>query len=406
MINPNRGAAQVSLMWVIAFAVIMLLSLGVAFLQNDQLTQLQQKRDSAVAESETLRSDLSALRNTRSEDLQALGFSDSEGKFVSRDAIDSQVKEYIDRFGLDSGTVQRIEDIASPVFAKYEAVTGERDALQTELGQLRADLESRKQASMTAQKERDFTIQNLRTENEDMRNSKDNTISDLENQRDSLRDSLRESQSEITDLRDLLDQQSRDSEKALAYLTQRNDILGSRLNNVARRAATSDGSILAVGPENAWLDLGYAHRLAVGMEFDVHNAKSHRVKGRVRVVEVEEKKARASIVSVVDKYDPIRENDVLVNDVYDPNRTLIVSLLGDGFGLYNQNDIRSKLESIGIEVRESVNIETDFLLLGTAFFDEETGEVLDWGAYDSHKAATSLSVTVVPQRDWGQWLGI
>ena len=259
---------------------------------------------------------------------------------------------------------------------------------------------------MTAQKERDFTIQNLRTENEDMRNSKDNTISDLENQRDSLRDSLREAQSEITDLRDLLDQQSRDSEKALAYLTQRNDILGSRLNNVARRAATPDGTLLAVGPENAWLDLGYAHRLAVGMEFDVHNAKSHRVKGRIRVVEVEEKKARASIISVVDKYDPIRENDVLVNDVFDPNRTLIVSLLGDGFGLYNQNDIRSKLEAIGIEVRENVNIETDFLLLGTAFFDEETGEVLDWGAYDSHKAATSLSVTVVPQRDWGQWLGI
>jgi hypothetical protein len=239
-----------------------------------------------------------------------------------------------------------------------------------------------------------------------MRNSKDNQISDLERQRDGLRDQMRDLQSEITDLRDLNDQQARDSRKSLDHLGQRNDILSSRLNDVARRSETNDGSVLAVGPENAWIDLGFNQRLAAGMEFEVRNANTNRVKGRVRVVAVEANKSRATILSTADKYDPIRANDVLVNAVFDPNRKLIVSLLGDGFGLYNKNDMRSKLEAIDIEVREAVSVETDFLLLGTAFFDEDTGEVMPWGSYSSHKAATSMSVEIVPQRDWGQWLGL
>jgi hypothetical protein len=406
MYQSNRGAAQVSLMWIIVFAVIMFISLGFGFIQNDQLALMTIERDNAVTDATQLKSDITDLRNERSEDFQMLGFADSEGKNVSSEAIDSQVKEYIDRFGLDTGTVKRIEDVASPVIAKYEAALGERDALQTEINQLRADLNSRKTSSSTAQRERDLTIKNLRTEHEDMRNSKDNTISDLEGQRDGLRDQLRDLQGEKTDLLDLLDQQSRDSRKALAHLTQRNDILSSRLNSVSRRADATDGSVLAVGAENAWIDLGYNQRLASGMEFEVRNANTDRVKGRVRVVAVEANKARATILSTADKYDPIRENDVLVNAVFDPSRKLIVSLLGNGFGLYNKNDMVSKLSAIGIEVREDVTVETDFLLLGTAFFDEETGEVMSWGSYSAHKAATSMSVEVIPQRDWGQWLGL
>ncbi|MFT7516285.1 MAG: hypothetical protein ACI84O_000058 [Myxococcota bacterium] len=406
MYQSNRGAAQVSLMWVIAFAVIMFLSLGFAFIQNDQLTIATEERETAVADVATLKTDITNLRNDRSADFQMLGFSDAEGKNVSAEAIDSQVKEYISRFNLDSGTVKRIEDVASPVIAKYEAVIGERDALQTEINQLRSDLTARKTAAATTQRERDMTITGLRTDQEDMRNAKDNTISDLERQRDGLRDQMRELQGEITDVRDLLDQQSRDSRKSLAYLTQRNDILSSRLNSVDRRVDSNDGSVLAVGPENAWIDLGYNQRLVSGMEFEVRNANTNSVKGRVRVVAVEANKSRATILSTADKYDPIRENDVLVNAVFDPSRQLVVSLLGDGFGLYNKNDMVSKLQAIGIMVREEVSVETDFLLLGTAFFDEDTGEIMPWGSYASHKAATSMSVEIIPQRDWGQWLGL
>jgi hypothetical protein len=406
MNQSNRGAAQVSLMWIIAFAVIMFLSLGFGFVQNDQLAIMTQKHETAAATESDLKAQLAELRLIRAADYQHLGFGDADGKNVSVEAIDRQVAEYVSRFGLDENTITKIEDIASPVIAKYEGEVSTREGLQTEIAGLRNSLNEKDAAAKAAQRERDMTIKNLRTDKEDMRNSKDNQISDLERQRDGLRDQMRDLQSEITDLRDLNDQQARDSRKSLDHLGQRNDILSSRLNDVARRSETNDGSVLAVGPENAWIDLGFNQRLAAGMEFEVRNANTNRVKGRVRVVAVEANKSRATILSTADKYDPIRANDVLVNAVFDPNRKLIVSLLGDGFGLYNKNDMRSKLEAIDIEVREAVSVETDFLLLGTAFFDEDTGEVMPWGSYSSHKAATSMSVEIVPQRDWGQWLGL
>jgi hypothetical protein len=406
MYQSNRGAAQVSLMWIIAFAVIMFVSLGFGFIQNDQLTLMTQKHDTSVATTEELKGQLAELRLLRAADFQHLGFGDAEGKNVSVKAIDGQVAEYVSRFGLDETNVIKIEDVASPVIAKYESVVSANDAKQIEIDGLRNSVREKDAAATTAQRERDMIIANLRTEKEDMRNSKDNQISDLESQRDGLRGQMRDLQSEVTDLRELNDQQGRDSRKSLAHLTQRNDILAGRLNMVGRRADSNDGSVIAVGPENAWINLGYNNRLASGMEFEVRNANTNRVKGRVRVVEVEADRSRATILTTADKYDPIRADDVLVNEVYDPSRKLIVSLLGDGFGLYNKNDMRSKLAAIGIEVREEVSVETDFLLLGTAFFDEDTGEVMPWGSYPAHKAATSKSVEVVPQRDWGQWLGL
>jgi len=406
MYQSNRGAAQVSLMWIIAFAVIMFLSLGFGFIQNDQLTLMTQRVETSDAVATDLKAQLAELRLTRAADYQHLGFGDTEGKNVSVEAIDRQVAEYVTRFGLDETNVTKIEHVAAPVIAKYESEVSTNESKQVEIDGLRNSIREKDAAAKTVQRERDMTINNLRTEKEDMRNSKDNQISDLERQRDGLRDQMRDLQGEITDLRDLNDQQARDSRKSLAHLTQRNDILSGRLNIVERRADANDGSVLAVGPENVWIDLGHNQRLASGMEFEVRNANTNRVKGRVRVVAVEAKKSRATILTTADKYDPIRANDVLVNAVFDPSRKLIVSLLGAGFGLYNKNDMRSKLEAIGIEVREGVSVETDFLLLGTAFFDEDTGEVMPWGTYTSHKAAKSMSVEIVPQRDWGQWLGL
>ena len=406
MYQSNRGAAQVSLMWIIAFAVIMFLSLGFGFIQNDQLTIMTQKAEVSDAAATDLKAQLAELRLTRAADYQHLGFGDAEGKNVSVEAIDRQVAEYVTSFGLDESNVTKIEDVAAPVIAKYDSAVATNQSKQVEIDGLRNSIREKDAAAKTVQRERDMMIKTLRTEKEDMRNSKDNQISDLERQRDGLRDQMRGLQGEITDLRDLNDQQARDSRKSLAHLTQRNDILSGRLNIVERRADANDGSVLAVGPENAWIDLGYNQRLAAGMEFEVRNANTNRVKGRVRVVAVEANKSRATILTTADKYDPIRANDVLVNTVFDPSRKLIVSLLGAGFGLYNKNDMRSKLEAIGIEVREGVSVETDFLLLGTAFFDEDTGEVMPWGTYTSHKAATSMSVEIIPQRDWGQWLGL
>ena len=103
--------------------------------------------------------------------------------------------------------------------------------------------------------------------------------------------------------------------------------------------------------------------------------------------------------------DPIRTDDVILNPVYDPERQPVAVLLGNGFGRYNANDMKSMLAEVGVQVREEISNESDMLLLGTPFFDDETGEVVPWESQDAYKAAASYSVQVIPLRDWTQWLG-
>jgi len=408
MSRNNRGAAQVSLMWLIAVTVIALLAAGMAFLQSDQITVLEEKNAGLVTDADTLRATADTLRSQRREDFQALGFADEGGEFVSPAAIEAARNELIARFELDATSVTKLQDVVNPVVAQYNQVVGQRDALQTEVNQLRADLDSRKQANITAMREKDATIATLRKDKEDSDNAKEGQIATLERQRDGLRDQLRDANRQITEQRAINDSQARDFSKELAVLAQRNDILSSRLNGVERRVDLADGTILSANVElgRAWIDLGSLDRIAPGMEFEVQNASTKAVKGRLRVTSVEENRAEASILAMADKYDPIRADDVILNALYDPSREPIAVLLGNGFGRYNAADVTAMLARAGVQVRNSVSNETDYLLLGTAFFDEETGDIVPWETMDSFKSASSYSVSVVPLRDWSQWIGM
>ncbi|PCJ53413.1 MAG: hypothetical protein COA70_08940 [Planctomycetota bacterium] len=408
MSQNNRGAAQVSLMWVIALAIIMLLSAGFGYIQNGQFTKSEGLLATAKSNLETEKAALAVERNARADDAVKFGFTGTGGSSVSPEAIQAWTNEFVTRFALDSNAITKLEDLSGPVFAKYDEAIGQRDGLQSELNQVRNDLVAKTSSNSTAMSGKDSTIASLRAELDDTKNSKDQEIVNLERQRDSLRDQLRDRDTTVTQLRAVNDQQTRDSASVLANLQQRNDIISGRLNEVSRRAETADGSILAVNGElgAAWVDLGYNDRLTVGMQFDVRNASSNALKGRLQIVSVDADRAEARILSQVDPYDPVRANDLVLNAVYDPNRKPVAALLGNGFGKYNANDIRSMLARVGVEVRENVTSETDYLLLGTPFFDEETGDVIGWDSQDGYKAATSLSVEVLPMRDWTQWLGL
>lgn len=408
MSQNNRGAAQVSLMWVIALAVIVLLSAGFGYIQNDNYTKSEKKRSDAVSALEVEKAKTVAATTARAEDFQVLGFSSDDGSTVSIDAMNIWKNEWVTTFGLDATSVPKIEDLSGPVMAKHNEVVGQRDALQSEVAQLRNDLTAKTSANATAMTDKDSTIADLRNQLDDMKNSKDQEIVNLERQRDSLRDQLRDRDQTVTELRAVNDQQARDSASSLAVLQQRNDILSGRLNEVARRASSPDGSVLAVNGAlaSAWIDRGAKDRITAGMEFDVRNASSNALKGRIKIVAVEANRAEAKILSQVDQYDPVRENDLILNAIYDPSRKPVAALLGNGFGKYNANDMRAMLAEVGVEVREGVTSETDYLLLGTPFFDEETGDMMLWDVQEGYKAASALSVEVIPMRDWSQWLGM
>jgi len=394
-------------MWVIAFAVIGLGSLGFTFIMQDELTQALNARDAAQQTSGQLETENVALRSELRNEVSALGFAPENAERVDLERVNQAKEELIAAFGIDGTNIRTFSDISEPLRSVYEGVVSERDQLKQQVAQARSDLAARDAASRSAMADKDATIATLRQEKEDQLTQSSNQILDLERQRDALRGEYADLQQQIAELRVRNDEAMRQQRAEMAVLKQRNDILSTRLNGIARRAETPDGTVLSVAGEinRAWIDRGFQDRVTIGMEFDVQNASSGAHKGRIRIVSVAENRAEAAILSQADKYDPIRTDDVILNPVYDPERRRVAVLLGNGFGRYNATDMKAMLGEVGVEVREDISAETDILLLGTPFFDEDTGDVVPWEARDEYKAANSFSVEVIPLRDWTQWLG-
>jgi len=61
---------------------------------------------------------------------------------------------------------------------------------------------------------------------------------------------------------------------------------------------------------------------------------------------------------------------------------------------------------VGIRVVREITPEVDYLLIGTPFFDTETGEMVPWSSDEVYKAAQAASVQIVPFRDAMDWLGL
>ena len=407
MSRSNRGAAQVSLMWVIAFAVIGLGSLGYAFIMDSELTKALNGLDVAQNESTQFQTENTALRNELRGEVSELGFAAENADRVNLERVSADKEALIAAFGIDGTNIRTFSDIKDPLVSAYTGVVNERDLLKGQVAQLRGDLAAREAASRSAIADKDATIATLRREKEDQLTQSSQQILDLERQRDALRGEYADLQSQIAELRVRNDEAMRQLSLEMGVLKQRNDILSSRLNSVARRADSPDGSVLSVAGEigRAWIDRGTMDRVTIGMEFDVRNANSGARKGRLRIVSVAENRSEAQILEQTDRFDPIRTDDVIVNPVYDPERQPVAVLLGNGFGRYNAADMKAMLAEVGVMVREDISAETDILLLGTPFFDEDTGEVVPWESRDEYKAAASFSVQVIPLRDWTQWLG-
>lgn len=408
MSQSNRGAAQVSLMWVIALTVIALVAGLFAFLQNGEFTKANDDLASLQTQLEAEKQISQDLRQEKRDLSMAVGWR-GDTEFMNLAAISASREELMREFGMDAAnpTLRAYSDLIGPAITQYRQAVTERDAALAESARLRSSLDAKESSTRTALADKDRTLAELRQEKVDQEASLQRQILDLERARDAVGDQFSSLQKQFAEQSTVFDQRERELRAEVAKYQQRNSILSDSLNSVSRRATEADGSVLTAAADIGvvWLDRGHNQRVTPGMEFEIRNATTKAVKGRVRVQRTEENRSEAKILTVSDKYDPIRTNDLIFNAVYDPNRTPVAALLGNGFGRYDADDLRAMLKAVGVEVRDGVSNETDLLLLGTPFFDEETGDMMPWENTDEYKSAMALSVEVIPMRDWTQWLG-
>jgi hypothetical protein len=406
MSQSNRGAAQVSLMWVIALTVIALVAVLFGFLQNGEFTRVSDELAAAKLDLATEKQTSQDLRTEKRDNSAAIGWTGT-GEFTNPAVVTAARDELIREFSVDGANLRAFSDAIGPVIAKFRQISSERDSALAESGRLRADLAARESATRSTLAEKERTLADARREKDEVQANLQRQVADLERVRDSLRVEYRGLESQLAELRTLADQRERDLRGEIAKFQQRNSILADQLNSVSRRAAAPDGAVLTAAGDLGivWIDRGHQDRITPGMEFEVRNATTQTVKGRIRVQRTEDRRSEARILAQSDKYDPIRTDDLVFNAVYDPTRTPVAALLGNGFGRYDADDLRAMLKDVGVEVRDGVTDETDILLLGTPFFDEETGDMIVWESMDAYKSAQALAVEVITMRDWTQWLG-
>ncbi len=406
MSQSNRGAAQVSLMWVIALTVFALVAVLFGFLQNGEFKRVSEELATVKIDLATDKQASQDLRTEKRDNSAIIGWTGT-GEFTNPTVIIAARDELIREFGVDGTNLRAFSDVVGPIISKFRQISSERDSALAESGRLRADLAARETATRRTLAEKERTLADARREKDEVQAGLQRQVADLERVRDSLREEYRGLERQLAELRTLADQHERELRGEVAKFQQRNSILADQLNSVSRRAAAPDGAVLTAAGDLGivWIDRGHQDRITTGMEFEVRNATTQAVKGRIRVQRTEDRRSEARILAQSDKYDPIRTDDLVFNAVYDPSRTPVAALLGNGFGRYDADDLRAMLKDVGVEVRDEVTNETDILLLGTPFFDEETGDMIVWESMDAYKSAQALAVEVIPMRDWTQWLG-
>jgi hypothetical protein len=410
MTQSNRGAAQVGLMWAIALLVVALVSIFLAYSATSKVTETNAQLVTANAEVGKLKIDIGDMRNKDAAVGKAVGWQ-PEGDTTALPIL-NPIRDSLAELGAIFPSVDPnatvVQSTLPGLIADYKGSQTRVSDLEQQVAQLRADLDARQSEADTTVGEKDSKISELEGQLQDTRTSMDETILDTERQRDALRDQFQSLDEQHSSMIAQKDSEILQIKNASLNLKQRNDILSNRVNGVQRRADQPDGSVLTANAKvaKAWIDLGRTDRLAPGLQFEVLDKTTGAVKGRLQVSSIEENRAECEVVSVSDRFNPVGTGDLVRNAVFDRTRTPVAVLLGKGFGRYNASDMKAKLAEVGIAVVEEVGVETDYLLLGTPFFDEETGEMLPWAGQDSYKVAQGMSVEIVPRRDWLAWLGL
>jgi len=162
-----------------------------------------------------------------------------------------------------------------------------------------------------------------------------------------------------------------------------------------------DGKLVDVlgASGKGWINLGRVNHLRNGLVFRVFQylkGGKKLYKGKVEVQRVDEDTSEVRIVEEVDGLNPIVARDMVSSPFYDPKDQPIFVFAGSELESRNvtKDYVISKMKSYGAQIRDKVDINTEFLVATKNF--ENTPE---------YKAARELGVTVIRERDLLEFIG-
>lgn len=379
--NPRRGAARISVVWMIACIVVALASIGIAAIAYQDLADADLERENAIAQRDSEQALALEADSGHSALTRAVGWYD-ESNTRSRtdtDALQSALDETKQTFGLGDD-VKTLEDLLPLVRQAYLNQTQEISTLEGTIAQLETEKQAIQTQMATSLADKDSTISNLRSDLQDAADSAATKQSELEQRVADLRDRNNTLDAEKRQLESDLDTAQRDYDAQRQALMVRLDTQARKLNFVEKSAESPDGSVLEFSKDLSlgWIDIGARQRVAPGIRFRIQGGSRGEFKGWATVTNVEATMAEVQVSGMPDRFNPVTPGDKLFNPLFDPKGERYAVLAGRFSGEVNEKELRVLLDNMNIKVEDELSELTDFLIVGSEMWtDPVTKEPLE-----------------------------
>jgi NAD-dependent DNA ligase len=409
MLRSNAGKARISIAWMITVGVLFLVALVFAFISQDDLSTERENVAAAKAETAAMTTQVEALLAERRNLSTVLGWYDrqSADQQSSPEAAKKALEELKGTFP-DLGAAEKDFESSIPkILAAFNERARKIGELETRVKGLESELSAAQTATTQVSSEKDATIAGLRQQMADEQRNAGERVTELESRIEQARTQLAELDGEVRKAREAAGQDKRrfEAQKAIddARISQLSSVTAFARDPFWRQP---DGRVLEVSDRlgSGWIDIGANQRVVRGIVFEVRSPGDDSVKAYAEVTAVKANSAEVKFTGVVDRFSPPVAGDVVANRLYDPVGGRNAVLVGRFSGTFNDTDLKTLLQKMGIQVQPRVDKTTHFLIVGSEIWsDPDTGEPLAESRQPSdlpeYKQAEALGVQIVPIQD-------
>lgn len=399
MRSRERGVAHVNIFFFLLVLVLFLGALFFAYVQMDRNTELENRMATVRAENKNLDKQR-LIRDQYLESIRPLGEADAFGGKAGFNWDDlggapeplqnvpsiAKLQELAKTFARDAGIPESstlpVSQLLSQAKSALDAKRKEVADLQALRDKLAAEKAAAEQAQADAIAAAKGVNDKLNSDQTDLRAYIDTAVGKADNTIAGLRDNIAKAREEATTMRD-------EHNKVVEALHREANLRDAQINSMRQKVAlvnppqAPDGSVISSSQSvgRAWIDLGRSKMLPLGTVFRITSPGKTTVKALGTVIKVEKDRSEIQISDVRDRFDPITSGDLVANDLYSPNLTRNVYLLGRFSVPYAKEDVKRILENLGNTVSDRLSPQVDLVLVG--------GDVLN----DAHDGFTPIEET-------------
>lgn len=411
MVRSNAGKARISIVWMVTVGVLFLVAVAFAFITQSDLTREKENLATAQADLARVTAQVEELAESRRNLSTVLGWYDRQSADPQADpeAARKALEDLKSTFP-DLGAAEKDLESALPkILAAFADLGRKRAELETRLKGLESELAAAQSSVGQITSEKDATIAGLRQQMADEQKNAEQRVQELEQRMDQVRTQLSERDNEVRKARDEAGLERRKFEQEKAITEARI----AALSDVTRFAedpfsTQPDGHVLDVSERlgTGWIDIGANQRVVRGIVFEVRSGRpgDKAIKALAEVISVKSDTSEVLFTGIADRFSPPVKGDAISNRLYDPVGGRNAVLVGRFSGTFSEQDLKSLLARMGINVQPRVDETTHFLIVGSELWnDPATGEPLAEPIQPSdlpeYKQAESFKVQIVPLQD-------